>query len=279
MPGWPIDPMSRPGREAPPEMSYTSTTLNAFLRYVTASTPLPKVTPSMTASWRSGTTSRQFARAGFAALTATTRPLGAPFVVCRNSTSSITAPNACPASPVVTGHAIDRAGLPEQRRSSPATGRSIACRPSSRAAASGRRAKGSKRGPTSSPAVSFSSFVNWRNSSGIVGRRRAKTVEAHLTGVRILRVLEILVHEAGSVGQPVGRLGLVRNLERPRFARIDFHQVQRRVLVTRAVRAVGDEIAVARRRRPLDRRQSRGVDLRRIDQDAIVAAVALPASR
>jgi hypothetical protein len=103
MPGWRIDPMSRPGRDAPPEMSYTSTRLNAFFRYVTASTPLPKVRPSMTASSRSATTSCQFARAGSAALTATTRPLGAPFVVCRNSTSPITAPNACPASPVVTG--------------------------------------------------------------------------------------------------------------------------------------------------------------------------------
>ncbi len=59
------------------------------------------------------------------------------------------------------------------------------------------------------------------------------------------------------------------------LARIDLHQMQRRVLVARLVGAVGDQQPVLRGRDPGDRRQARGIELRRIEQQLRIALVAL----
>ena len=69
-------------------------------------------------------------------------------------------------------------------------------------------------------------------------------VKQHLAAVRIVRILEVLIDEPGSVGQPIGCLGLVRDLERQRPAGVDFQQMKRRVLVAGAVRPVRQEPAV-----------------------------------
>ena len=73
MPGWFTTPSGFPPR------SNTSTTFDAFLRYVTAMRPSPNETRLDDASGRSGTTSRQRASSGFAALAATTRPRRSAF--------------------------------------------------------------------------------------------------------------------------------------------------------------------------------------------------------
>jgi hypothetical protein len=97
-------------------------------------------------------------------------------------------------------------------------------------------------------------------------------MELHLAAVGILRVLQILVDETGAVRQPVGRLCLVGDLERQNLACVDLEQTQRRVLVTRPVRAERSELPVLRRRQPRDSGQSGRIEHRRIDEHLVLAA-------
>ena len=117
IPGWLMVPSDLPVR------SNTSITLDAFRKYVTAMRPLPNETASITASARSGTMSRQWASSERPGSAATTRPFGAPFVVCTKSVPPMTVPDARPGVPTET---TCRVSVPVLRyRSKSATHRSF----------------------------------------------------------------------------------------------------------------------------------------------------------
>ena len=145
--------------------SNTSITFDAFFRYVTAMRPLPNDTPSMTASGRSGTTSRQCASSGCAASTATTRPFGAPLVVCRNSVPSMTVPDAWPGVADADDLACRSCRSCGTGRSRRATGRWTSCRSSSRARSQRPSRDKLPNGPHVVASFAFSAFVNCRKSS------------------------------------------------------------------------------------------------------------------
>ena len=99
-------------------------------------------------------------------------------------------------------------------------------------------------------------------------------MKQNLAAVGVLRVFQILIDETAAIGQPVGRLRFVGNLEGQHLTGIHVEQMKCRVFVSGAISAVSHELAIGRRRGPFNGGQAAGVELGWIDEHLRLAFVA-----
>ena len=265
MPGW-LDDAQR----LCPSRSNTSTTLDAFLRYVTAITPLPNddaldhgvgplghdVAPVRLPGLRGARRDDAAFRRALRRLQEQTSVDHGAERLARRRRRVTTVSSTLP----VLQELIE-VDEPQVVR--------LACPPSSRAPASGRRATSVPNGPHVVASFSFSALVNCRNSSDVLDADRCPsggTAPGRCTDPS---------GSSGSDRRTPSRRAASRapascreSRAAARLPRVDLHQVQRRVLVAGAIGAVRQQLAVRRRRDPLDRRQAGRIDRGRIDQHA-----------
>src|SRR4051812_10199664 len=87
---------------------------------------------------------------------------------------------------------------------------------------------------------------------GVGDRVRSYFVETDPVGTRIRRIGEVLIDEAGSIGQPLCGLRAAVNHERQRLARINLHQSENTILLPLAIDGIREQLAVLRWRDPRD---------------------------
>ena len=149
----------------------------------------------MTESCRVGMRSRQLAASGAAALAATTRPFGAPFVVCTISVSSTTVPNACPSVPTDTDAPFDPAGAKKPLEVHEPEVVGLRVHPVAEQEPAAVARKRPERSPRRRELLVLG-LGELPEEHDVARDVLPHAVEHDLTAVWILRVLQVLVHES-----------------------------------------------------------------------------------